>query len=289
MECFTPLRNGLSEHIKDGRLGPYDLGVYSFLHLHADWATGVYKGCALTIAFGFGDPSIKEHIQKSLRRLRDRGYINYRKGDGARGAYPILINKYEPRVGELLGTRLNAWKHGELAKPDYEPKNGHGTVVALSRNSEGTVVAPIQEVKEVKEEKTTTPLQWSGNSSPQVAQKKTRRTKAAILSVYPQTVSDVVNDVCSKWPKRQPGDGKEIRNDVSQLAARVDQILRDNPDVTPNLLTGAAGRYLGEQKRFYRAPQYFFGPGNGTEAPWVDYARMIVHQASKSQTAEAVQ
>lgn len=156
MDNFTPLRNGLSEHIKDGRLGPYDLGIYSFLHMHADWATGVYRGCALTIAFGFGDPSIKEHVQKSLRRLRDRSYINYRKGDGARGAYSILINKYDPRIGELCGTRLNAWKHGELAKPEYEPKNGHRTVMALSRNGDGTVVAPIQEVQEVKEEKNKT-------------------------------------------------------------------------------------------------------------------------------------
>jgi len=76
LDNFTPIRNGLSEHIKLGRLGPYDLGVYLFLHLHADWATGIYTGSALGIAFGFGDSCIKKHIQKSLRRLRDRVYIN---------------------------------------------------------------------------------------------------------------------------------------------------------------------------------------------------------------------
>src|SRR5881394_3813023 len=87
MDNFTTIRNGIREHIKAGKLNPFDLGVYVFLHLWADWATGVCHGCALSIAFMFGDSRLKNHIQQSLRRLRERGYINYRKGDGARGAY----------------------------------------------------------------------------------------------------------------------------------------------------------------------------------------------------------
>ena len=35
-----------------------------------------------------------EHIH-----LRASGYMNYRPGDGQRGLYPILLNKYEPTVG----------------------------------------------------------------------------------------------------------------------------------------------------------------------------------------------
>jgi hypothetical protein len=146
VDNFTPLRNGLVDHIQQGKLCPFDLGIYTFLHLHADWATGVYHGCALAIAHGFSDPSLKHHINKSLIRLRERQYINYQKGCGRRGGYPILINKYSPRVGELCGTRLNAWKYGELCQPEYEPWNGGGTVGERSRKSGGT----LSRNKEVK-------------------------------------------------------------------------------------------------------------------------------------------
>ncbi len=125
---FAKIRNGLLDHALAGKLAPFDFGLYVFLIMRADFATGVYQGCALTIAYQFGDPSHKEHVQKALRRLRDKKYINYPKGDGSRGGYPILINKFEPTVGELSGLRLNAWKHGELCKPEYEAQNGGDTV-----------------------------------------------------------------------------------------------------------------------------------------------------------------
>src|SRR2546423_5257975 len=147
MGNFTRIRNGLYGHIKAGRMSPFDLGIYVFLHLRVSWTTGTYQGCALTIACDFGDPKLKEHIQKSLRRLRDRGYINYPKGNGSRGGYPILINKYEPTAGELLGTRLNAWKNGDLCQPEYEPKNGDRTVAERKRRGSGTVVTPFQDLK----------------------------------------------------------------------------------------------------------------------------------------------
>jgi hypothetical protein len=145
MDNFTPIRNGLWDHIREGKLCPFDLGIYVFLHLRADWATGIYRGCALTIAHGFNDPSLKLHVNKALIRLRDRQYINYPKGNGTRGGYSVLIHKYEVTVAELSGTRLNAWKHGSLAIPEYEPWNGHGRVEQQSRKSDGRVEEPIQD------------------------------------------------------------------------------------------------------------------------------------------------
>jgi hypothetical protein len=127
MDNFTPLRNGILEHLRDGRICPFDLGVYVLLHLRADWSTGIYHGCAASIAYQFGNPTLREHIKKTLRRLRAKGYINYRKGDGERGGYPILLNKRDVTSGELQGTRLDAWKNGELAVPEYTPQNGNGT------------------------------------------------------------------------------------------------------------------------------------------------------------------
>jgi len=153
MDGFVQLRRGILDHALAGKLPPFDLGIYVWLIMRANYMTGIYEGCALTIACQFGNPSLKEHIQKALRRLRDRRYINYRNGDGSRGAYKILINRFDVTVGELSGTRLNAWKHGDLVKPEYEPQNGRGTVVAQSSNGGGTVVAPNKELrsKEVRE------------------------------------------------------------------------------------------------------------------------------------------
>jgi hypothetical protein len=147
MENFTPIRNGIREHLEAGKMSPFDLGIYTFLLLSVDWGTGVYHGCALTIAFSFGDSSLKAHIQRALRRLRNRCYINYRKGDGRRHGYSILIHKYEPTAGELLGMRLNAWKYGDLSRPYYEPKNCGDMVATQSRRGERAVVTPIQDSK----------------------------------------------------------------------------------------------------------------------------------------------
>ena len=151
MENFTAIRNGILDHLRDGKLCPFDLGIYLFLHLRADWSTGIYRGCALTIAHSFADPGLKKHVQKSLARLRDRKYVNYKKGDGTRGGYDVLIHKYQVTVAGLSGTRLNAWKNGELATPEYEPWNGHGTVEGQWRGSGGAVVGPIQDLKTLED------------------------------------------------------------------------------------------------------------------------------------------
>jgi hypothetical protein len=121
---------------------PFELGVYVLLHLRADWSTGIYHGCAATIAYQFGNSTLREHIKKTLLRLRSKGYINYRKGDGTRGGYSILINKRDVTSGELAGTRLDAWENGELALPKYKPQNGAETVKPESPRSSKREPAP---------------------------------------------------------------------------------------------------------------------------------------------------
>jgi hypothetical protein len=154
MDNFTPIRNGIREHISAGNLCPFDLGIYVFLHLGADWATGIFHGCALSLAYAFNDPSLKHHINKSLIRLRGRQYINYPKGCGRRGAYEMLIHKYEVTVGELRGKRLNAWRHGELCRPAYDDRNSGGTAGERSENGGGRVEEPILDLQDVKDVKT---------------------------------------------------------------------------------------------------------------------------------------
>jgi hypothetical protein len=124
---FARLRNGLREHIKQGKISPQDLGIYLYLHYECNWATGIYHGSALGIAYGFDNPRLKQSIQRSLTRLRENKYINYRKGDGTHKGYNILINKFEPQGGKLSNKRLNAWKNGSKCVPFYEEKTDGDT------------------------------------------------------------------------------------------------------------------------------------------------------------------
>jgi hypothetical protein len=137
-EGFSKIRNGLRDHIKAGELCPTDLGVYLFLHMSCDYATGIYTGTALGIAYGFGDVSLKDKIKHSLNRLRKSRFINYRSGNGKRKGYSILIDKYEPTYGARSGQRLNAWKHVDNAIPEYEPVPGD----CPGRTPGGVPVAP---------------------------------------------------------------------------------------------------------------------------------------------------
>ena len=138
MTGFTPIRNGIREHLEQRRITVLEFGVYCMLQLRADWATGICRTCALTIAYQFGNRDIKTQIQHALYRLLEKSYINYPKGVGSRGTYDVLIHKYEPRVGALCGTRLNAWKHGDLCKPEYEAVDGQCTESARRAHGERT-------------------------------------------------------------------------------------------------------------------------------------------------------
>jgi hypothetical protein len=161
-EGFAQIRNGLKEHIEAGKLCPTDLGVYTFLHLYCDYSTGVYKGTALGIAYRMGDATHKSTINKSLARLKKIKFINFRAGNGKRGGYEILIDKFEPTFGELRGCRLNAWKSASNGRPLYEAgtvgarsRHGEGTVEARSGHGQGTVeerIPYIQTIQTVKRE-----------------------------------------------------------------------------------------------------------------------------------------
>jgi len=81
----------------------------------------VYQGSAQSLAADFGNQAYVKTVQKSLQRLRDRfGFINYPKGVGSLGSYPILINKYIIRDGPLKWFRLDAFGTTDLSEQMYE-------------------------------------------------------------------------------------------------------------------------------------------------------------------------
>ncbi|HET7216355.1 MAG TPA: hypothetical protein VFL79_22395, partial [Terriglobia bacterium] len=118
---FIKIRNGLREHIRQGHLCPTDLGIYLFLHLEVDWGTGIVFTNASGIANTFDGKVSVRTVQDALHRLREHRYINYRRGNGQRASYTILIHKYQPTVGVRCGFRLNAFADNSLTNPVYEP------------------------------------------------------------------------------------------------------------------------------------------------------------------------
>jgi hypothetical protein len=114
------IREGLWEHIAEGKLTLTDYCVYSTLLHRAKWGTGICITSAGSVAGNWGGQMKLNTAQVSLGRLRDNGYIKYPEGTGKRGVYPVLIDKYEPQVGPCKGWSLNAAASDDYDNPVYD-------------------------------------------------------------------------------------------------------------------------------------------------------------------------
>lgn len=248
-EGFAQIRNGLKEHIEAGKLCPTDLGVYTFLHLYCDYATGIYTGTALGIAYRFGDATQKNLIQHSLNRLRKSRFINYRIGNGKRGGYAILIDKYEPTFGALRGRRLNAWKYEDKVQPAYGPLRGQSdgqsdsgvTVESQSSDSGVTVEPPYPYLQTGKQEdftyeQTTTEPSLLSKTSPTDSTGEKEPEEPARL--VPVNIRD--------WPTTAFGVSAErLRNCLTfVLDFREDDYYRRNPPTVASMSREAFVRKL---------------------------------------------
>jgi hypothetical protein len=160
-EGYVGLRAGLREHITGGRFQGYDLGIYVHLHFFASWRTGICFTNAVAIGNELDIPV--RSVNNSLARLKERGYINFRKGDGRHGSYPIYIHKHRPTVGALKGYELNAFASNNKETVLYISPDGHGVEAAwkkrgdgadeaLMRHGDGVLVARIEEDNTIRRE-----------------------------------------------------------------------------------------------------------------------------------------
>jgi hypothetical protein len=121
---FIRLRSGIFQHIREGLMTGTDFIVYCTLLNYADYSTGIVETTAASLAATWAHlndaKDKKESVQNSLQRLRKNGYIIYPKGSGIRGPYPVLIDKYEPTVGALIGWSLNLSKSNSFENPVYD-------------------------------------------------------------------------------------------------------------------------------------------------------------------------
>ncbi len=127
---FVQYRRGILEHTYDGRQSFNDFGCYSGMVLLIDKATALWYGSAPALNTILHIPT--RSAQYSLERLEEGEYILRDFTPGARGNYPILLNKYVLTVGQFKGWRVNL----QLTKLYYEIPSGHIDVQTRHRAKE---------------------------------------------------------------------------------------------------------------------------------------------------------
>ena len=125
---FVPIRRGILEHLRDGRITHGELAAYIVMILEADSKTGIWKGSARALAALYG--WTQRGARHVLERLERKGYIRRFATPRSHANYPVLIDKYLCAEGGLEGRRLNVRASTDWRNPVYEncPQNSaeHG-------------------------------------------------------------------------------------------------------------------------------------------------------------------
>lgn len=117
---FVPLRRGLWEHIRDGRMCVMQALAFIYMCSQADTRTGVWKGCAKSIC---GELGICERTARDvLEKLELGNYIRRFAVPGRHFCYPILVHKFPITQGEHNGEQLNALESKSPAELSYFPR-----------------------------------------------------------------------------------------------------------------------------------------------------------------------
>jgi hypothetical protein len=117
---FAIIRGGILDHLLAGTISFFDLGIYVTIHLQADFATGVWLGSAPRLLAAAPRATDLRKVQRSLQNLVNAGFLRSFHVRGSRHNFPILINRYDVKLGALKGKRLIAAKSEDWRHPYYE-------------------------------------------------------------------------------------------------------------------------------------------------------------------------
>jgi hypothetical protein len=151
---FIQIRRGLLEHVENGTIGLLDLGVYVQIHLQVNYETGVWMGSAAKLAATAPRDADDRAIRRSLENLERIGFIKRFMVRGKRGNYPVVVNKYEPQCGAMMGKRLNAEKTVDWRQPVYESCHEVSVRCPGSVREDASILK--EEVKEEEKDNTNT-------------------------------------------------------------------------------------------------------------------------------------
>jgi hypothetical protein len=150
---FAIIRSGIADHLIAGELGFLGLGIYTTIHLHADFRTGICRTSAPRLHATAPRGISLRDIQREIENLTRIRFLRPFHVQGARGNYPVLIHKYEVKLGALRGKRLNAWNSESWSKPVYESCAEDDSDTAAETDAESVAEdAPIHESGTRKEE-----------------------------------------------------------------------------------------------------------------------------------------
>lgn len=103
---FLPLRRGLWEHVRDGRMSVTEGLAFVYICSQADTRSGIWKGCARSLSGELGIPG--RTARDVLEKMEHGDYIRRFSVPGRHSCYPILIHKFAISQGEHDGEHLNA-------------------------------------------------------------------------------------------------------------------------------------------------------------------------------------
>jgi hypothetical protein len=117
---YAIIKSGALDYLLRGEISYLDFGVYAVIHLQADFSTGIWWGSAPRLVAAAPRGTTLREVQRCVQTLEQIRFLRPFHEHGARGNYPVLINKYDVKMGALKGKRLNAWKSESWRKPLYE-------------------------------------------------------------------------------------------------------------------------------------------------------------------------
>ena len=123
-EPWLKLRGGLARHFADGRLNE-TTGFLFFrllLAVNAEGfpASGVVWTSAADVAHRLCPSWSLKKAQDALTSLEAGGYIRRWREAGSRGAYPVMIHRWEVVRGRTQGSRVNAWASTSYKTPTLD-------------------------------------------------------------------------------------------------------------------------------------------------------------------------
>ena len=123
---FLPLRRGLWEHVRDGRMTITEVLAFIYICSQADTRTGIWKGSAKSLSGELGIP--ERTARDVLEKMEDGDYIRRFAVPGRHACYPILIHKFPISQGEHNGEQLNALDSNSPAELSYLSREHDGEV-----------------------------------------------------------------------------------------------------------------------------------------------------------------
>jgi len=181
---FVPIRRGLWEHLRDGRMSPLASLAFIYICSQADTRTGIWKGSAGALVGELG--LLPRTARDVLERLEHGNYIRRFVRPGERFCYPILIHKFPLTQGEHNGEVVDAlsstFSNGCLDLK-YFPCEVDGEVDGEVHGKVGAPQRRKEKGKKRQEKKTDHPKNDDAGFSPACLREK---AKAKLLQEHPK-------------------------------------------------------------------------------------------------------